>query len=79
MATAATSLEPQIAEAKPLNNIWECDMMTWFIDQQSNKKKMKCLHCGLIAACNATKLLFHAAKIKGGDIKICTAAHFDYG
>jgi len=28
-----------------------------------------------IAAYNATKLVYHAAKIKGGDIKICTAAH----
>ena len=36
---------------------------------------MKCKHCGLIAAYNATKLLHHAAKIKGRDIKICTAAH----
>lgn len=64
-----------MAEATPLNNIWECDKMISYIDEQSNKKKMKCLHCGLIAACNATKLLHHAAKIRGGDIKICTAAH----
>ena len=40
------------------------------------KLLMQCGHCNkLLVTRNATKLLYHAARKRGGDIKICEEVH----
>ena len=42
------------------------------IKDDTGKLMMQCGHCDkLLVTRNATKLLYHAAKKRGGDIKIC--------
>ena len=76
-AATASGGGAEAAEVVPLESIWECPMMNQTVDPTTNKKKMGCDHCGMSVACNATKLVFHAAKRTGGDIKICPAVHSD--
>ena len=61
----------------PLKIIWECPMMFRFVNNTTGKWQMKCTHCGMVAASNATKLVYHAAQIRGGNIRICTSIPSD--
>ena len=46
------------------------------IKDDTGKLMMQCGHCDkLLVTRNATKLLYHAAKKRGGDIKICEEVH----
>ena len=44
-------------------------------DDITGKLLMQCGHCNFVVTRNATKLLYHAAKKRGGDIKICEEVH----
>ena len=52
-------------------------MMFRFVNNTTGKWQMKCTHCGMVAASNATKLVYHAAQIRGGNIRICTSIPSD--
>ena len=71
-AAAAAPLLPAIS-LPPLKSIWDSPMMLQ--TQQGIKKMMKCDHCNMEVVRNSTKLMYHAAKMPGGDIKCCTEAH----
>ena len=61
-----------------LESIWDCDKMKKTVDPVTNKAKKECLHCGMVAACNSTKLTHHAAKKRGGDTRVHVEDHLDH-
>lgn len=75
MDAAGPPSAAEAAELAPLESIWDCPKMKKTIDPATNKSKMECDHCGMVAIRNATKLVYHAAKRRGGDIKICAGNH----
>ena len=75
-AAIADDADDEAEEAlPPLKSIWDCGKILKTRDPVTNRAKMKCDHCGMEVARNATKMLFHVAKMKGGDIKICKGNH----
>ena len=41
-----------------------------FYEELTRKWRMCCLYCNYESACNATKMAYHIAKMKGGDIRL---------
>ena len=62
-------------DVEPLQSIWDCHVMSKIVDSITKKPKMECLHCGMFAVWNSTKLVCHDAKKKGGEIRMHTTDH----
>ena len=45
--------------------------MKKIVEPITGKVKIKHLHCGMVAACNSTKLVCYATKKRGGDTRAC--------
>ena len=73
-AAIADDADDEAEEAlPPLKSIWDCGKILKTRDPATNRAKMKCDHCGMEVIRNATKMLYHVAKMRGADIKICEA------
>ena len=72
-ASAAVAPLPPAIILPPLKSIWDSPMMLQ--TQEGIRKMMECGHCNMRVVRNPTKLMYHAAKMPGGDIKCCTEAH----
>ena len=73
-AAAAAPVADKAEEALlPLRSIWDCSKILKMRDPATHRAKMKCDHCGMEVIRNATKMLYHVAKMRGEDIKICEA------
>ena len=48
------------------------------VDPITKKLKIECLHFGVAAVCNSTKLAYHAAKKRGGDTRACVVEYSEY-
>ena len=62
-------------EEEPIELIWGSHMMKKTVDPIISKVKMKCLHYGIAAASDSTKLARHAAKKRVGGMIACAADH----
>ena len=71
-AAAAAPLQPAVS-LPALKTIWDSPMMLQ--TQQGIRKMMECGHCKMEVVRNPTKLMYHAAKMPGGDIKCCKVPH----
>lgn len=74
-STAGTSIEVDESSAATGTSVWDLDHVQKAGDHKGNQT-WKCLWCNLtFRQWNATKVLYHLAKINGRDVRVCQAKH----
>ena len=61
-----------------IDNVWIDAMAELWYDDLKKKQMMRCLHCNQSWNKNKTKLIYHLAATRGGDIRPCDKIPANY-